>query len=240
MANLLFGRMSLLQSVTWKGLAAFFLFICAMSAWTWSGVLLIDKSLSFAEHVEYATSLLQRNLFIYFPIYLTVAIADALPVRGAQRRWVLVAALIVGVLLGVQVRCGAMPEQIVYVYGSITMPYCTAFPTWRTYVEFPATVITPLLNAGVVMIFIFSRRRDQELVAALHAARSTQVEARRQRIESEIEAMRSRVDPDGLLDTLRAIRTRYESDAARGEYELDELIRGLREAAGRDPEGAPA
>jgi hypothetical protein len=144
-----------------------------------------------------------------------------------------VGALVAGVLLAVQVRCAAMPNQIVYVYGSITMAYCTAFPTWRTYLDFPNTLMSPLTIAGVVMIFIFSRRRDAELVAALHAARTAQVETRRQRIESEIEAMRSRVDPDGLRDTLREIRTRYEGELAEGERRLEELIRGLREAAGQ-------
>jgi hypothetical protein len=97
-----------------------------------------------------------------------------------------------------------------------------------------------MLISGVIMIFLFSRRRDAELVAALHAARTTQVESRRQRIESEIEAMRSRVDPDGLLSTLRTIRARYEGDPLGGEAQLDELITGLREAAGREPEAAPA
>jgi hypothetical protein len=134
-----------------------------------------------------------------------------------------------------------MPSQHFYVYSSVYMPYCAAFPTWRTYFDFPATFITPMTIAGAVMIFIFTRRRDAELVAALHAARTTQVEARRQRIESEIEAMRSRVDPDGLVETLRSIRARYEADPPGGEASLDDLIRSLREAAGRGgAEAAPA
>lgn len=233
MSRLLFSRVRLLQSLSWKGLGAFMLFVTALSAWTWSGVLLIEKTLSYSEHVDYATSLLQRNLLMYFPIYLMVAIADSLPLRGTWRRVALVAGLIAGGLLAVQARCAAMPDSIVYVYGSITMPYCQAFPTWHTYFDMPATFITPMANAAVIMIFILSRRRDAELVAALHGARSTQVEARRQRIESEIEAMRSRIDPDGLLATLRDIRARYERDAAAGERELDDLIQGLRDAASR-------
>jgi hypothetical protein len=241
MGRVLLGSHGLLRSFSWKGLGAFLLFAAALAAWTWSGVFLYPKTLTFTQHAEYFLSLFQRNLVTYFPVYLVVALADGLPLRGARRNAVLVGALVAGVLLAVQVRCAAMPSQLLYVYGSIQMPYCTAFPTWRTYFDFPNTFISPLTIAGAVMIFVFSRRRDAELVAALHAARTTQVEARRQRIESEIEAMRSRIDPDGLLETLRAIRSRYEADPRGGESSLDELIRRLREAAGRagpEPAGA--
>ena len=67
----------------------------------------------------------------------------------------------------------------------------------------------------------------------LTATRTAQVETRRQRVESEIEAMRSRMDPDGLMATLRAIRARYDVDADDGERQLDGLIVQLRAAAGR-------
>jgi len=239
MGRLLFARTRLLQSLSWKGVGALLLCIAALSAWTWSGVLFTTKTLTFEEHAEYFLSILQRNVVSYFPIYVTVALADSVPVRDARRRVLLAAALVAGVLLAVQVRCAAMPDQLIYVYGSTHLPYCTAFPTWRTYLDFPNTFITPLTIAGVVMIFLFGRRRDAELVAALHVAAAVQIESRRQKIESEIEAMRSRVDPDRLLETLRAIRGRYEENLVEGEASLDELIRGLREAAGRPaPAGA--
>jgi hypothetical protein len=223
----------MLRSFSWKGVGIFFLFVIALSAWSWSGILLVNKVISIEEHAEYYLSLLQRNLLIYFPIYVAVALADALPATGTRKHWVLFAALVVGTLAAVQVRCAAMPSQLLYVYSSVYMPYCSTFPTWRTYFDFPATFLTPMTISSVVLVFLLARRRDTELVAALHDARSAQVEARRQRVESEIEAMRSRMDPDGLMATLRAIRARYDVDAADGEQRLDGLILQLREAAGR-------
>jgi hypothetical protein len=80
-------------------------------------------------------------------------------------------------------------------------------------------------------------RRDAELLAALRAARASQIEARRTRIEAEIAAMHSRVDPDRLLETMRTVRARYEESLAAGEEKLDALILELREAA-RRPVGA--
>jgi len=128
---------------------------------------------------------------------------------------------------------------LIYVYGSMKVPYCSAFPTWQTYFDAPNTYVTPLTISAVVMVFLFGRRRDSELRAALNAAAAAQIESRRQKIESEIDAMHARVDPDGLLATLRAIRERYERDLAGGEAAMDELIRGLREASGRAvPQGA--
>ena len=233
MGKVLFARSRLLQSFSWKGIGAFFAAITALSAWTWSGVLFTPKVMAFGEHAEYLVSLFQRNLISYFPIYVTVAIADCVPLQGAKRRALLVGALILGVLLAVQMRCAVSPNQLFYVYSATQLPYCAAFPTWRTYFDFPNTWITPLTIAGMAMVFLFSRRRAAELVASLQAVASAQIESRRQRIESEIEAMHSRVDPDGLLETMRLIRARYEHDVAEGEAMMEKLILGLREAAGR-------
>ena len=239
MGRVLFARNRLLQSFSWKGAIAFLLFMVAMAGWTWSGMLFTTKAVSFQEHVEYFLSILQRNLMMYFPIYVMVAFADSVPLQGTRRIVLLAAALVAGALLAVQVRCAAMPDQLIYVYGSLKVPYCTTFPTWQTYFDAANSYITPMTISGVVMVFLFGLRRDARLQAAIDAAAGAQIEARRQRIESEIEAMHSRVDPDGLLANLRAIRDRYETDAAGGEASLDDLIQRLREAAGR-PEPQPA
>jgi hypothetical protein len=224
----------LLRSMSWRGVAIFFLFAIAMAAWTWSGLLLITtKTIPFEEHAEYFLSLVQRNLLSYFPMYVLVAMADSLALGGNARRAALGAALVGGALLAVQLRCAVTADQIFYVYGSTQLPYCTSFPTWRTYFDFPATFLSPLVMGALVMVFAFSRRRDGELVAALHEARAAQLESRRQRIESEIAAMHSRVDPDRLLETLRAVQARYAESLAAGEERLDALISELREAAQR-------
>jgi hypothetical protein len=126
-----------------------------------------------------------------------------------------------------------MPSVTYYVYESKQLPYCTTFPTWRTYIDFPGTLITPIVIGGMVMIWVFSRRRDAELIEALHKVRAAEIETRRQRIESEMQAMQSRVDPDGLLEKLRAIRACYDAALADGEAMLDSLISDLRIAARR-------
>lgn len=233
------GRVDPLRSLTWRGVAICAAFCAALSLWSWSGILLLpNKTLTFAEHAEYFLTLFQRNLVTFFPIYLTVAIADGMPLQGGARKALLGAALVVGALLSVQARCGAVPYEKIYLYGVNPVPYCASFPTWKTYFDFPGSLISPLVTSTLVLVFVLGRRRDAELAAALHRTRTAQIESRRQRIESDLEAMHARIDPAALTGTLKAIRDRYEENLEDGEATLDALIERLRHAA-RHPSVEP-
>ena len=218
-----------LRSFSWKGVAVFFGFVLAYSAWTWSGVLLLNHGDE--DLLVYFIELFQRNLLNFFPAYLLVGLADGMPLEGTRRRWALGIALVAGVLASVQARCAVSRDEIFYAYEAVKLPYCTGLPTWRTYWDFPGSWITILLMSGMVTIFIFTRRRDADLVASLHRVRAEQIDSRRQRIEAELETMRSHVDPDKLVATLRSVRSRYEASLDEGEALLDRLIRDLRSAA---------
>jgi hypothetical protein len=232
--------MRILRSFSWKGVMVFFGFAAAMTLWTWSGVLFASKQMGVEEYVVYYFELLQRILLNYFPAYLLVGLADGLDLAPARRRIVLAAALVLGVLLAVQVRCAVSMNETFHAYDSVVLPYCTTFPTWRTYLDFPGSWLTNGATAGMVTIFIFTMRRDRELVASLHRVRASEVDERRLRAESEIETMQARVDPDGLLQTLKAVRERYETSIDGGEAMLEDLINGLRHAARHPSEGQAA
>ena len=237
----LFPPARLLASFSWKGVAAFVLFTAALSAWWWSGVLLTPKTLTFQEHAEYFLMLWQQSLLGYFPMFVLVTFTDSLPLEGRARRVALAAAVLAGALLAVQARCLVSPDQIYYVYGSIKMPFCSAFPTWRTYIDIPGAFVAPLVMGGAITAFVLARRREIDLAEALRARRAARIEAWRTRIESDIDAMRSRVDPDTLLATLRAVSELYDRNLAEGEARLEQLIQELRLAARRTEEpGTPA
>jgi hypothetical protein len=220
-----------LRSFSWKGVLVFFGFVAALSAWTWSGVFFTNHVHSPQELLSYFLELFQRNLLNYSPAYVLVGLVDGLSLRGAPRRIALGMALVAGIALAVQVRCGVNMNEIFYAYDSVMLPYCTSFPTWRTYFDFPSSWITPLLTAAMVMIFVLTRRHDGDLIASLHRVRAEELDSRRQRVEAELNAMRSRVDPDRLIQTLRAVRSRYETKLEEGEAMLDGLIDDLRTAA---------
>jgi hypothetical protein len=220
-----------LRSFSWRGVLVFLGFAAALAAWAWSGALFSNQPHTAAELFAYYLEIFQRNLLNYFPAYVLVGLADGLALRGPQRRLALGAALVAGIALAVQVRCAVNMNEIFYAYESVMLPYCTAFPTWRTYLDFPSAWITPMCIAGMVMIFVFTRRRDGELIASLHRVHAEELDSRRQRVEAELDAMQSRVDPDRLIQTLRAIRIQYEARLEEGEAMLDELIGDLRSAA---------
>ena len=220
-----------LRSFSWKGVLLFIGFAAALSLWAWSGVIFANKPHTAQELTAYFLELFQRNLLNYFPAYLLVGLVDGLSLRGLSRRFALGVALVAGIALAVQVRCAVNMNEIFYAYQSVKLPYCTAFPTWRTYFDFPSSWITPMLTAAMVMIFVFTRRRDGELIASLHLVHAEELDSRRQRVEAELNAMRSRVDPDRLIQTLRNVRSRYETTLEEGEAMLDELIDDLRTAA---------
>ena len=227
-----------LRSFSWKGVLVFFAFAAGLAAWTWSGALLSNMPHTAEELLTYFLEIFQRSLLNYFPAYLMVGLADGLALRGLGRRITLAVALVTGVALSVQVRCSISMNEIFYAYEAVKLPYCTTFPTWHTYIDFPSSWITPLLTSAMVMIFVFTRRHDGELVAALHRIRSDEVDSRRQRVEAQLDAMQSRVDPDGLIQTLRAVRTRYEARLEEGEAMLDALIDDLRRSARAAPASA--
>jgi len=232
MGEIAFRRYAILQSFTWRGLGWFLLFAFAMSVWSWSGVLLLtNKTLDYTEQLEYFGSLLQRNVLNYFPMYVAAMVVDGLPLAGRRKIVTILVAVLVGALLSVQLRCAISKDQLFYVYTATQLPYCTAFPTWRTYFDFPAGFLTPLTMGALVTVFILSRRRNKELAAALESVRGAQIEARRSRIEAEMTAMRSRVDPGKLVESLRSIRELYEKRLEDGEAKLDALIGDLRRAA---------
>ena len=218
-----------LRSFSWKGVAVFFGFCAALAAWTWSGALL-------ANHGDedlwiYYVELFQRSLLNFFPAYVLVGITDGMAISGTKRRTAIGIALMLGALLSVQARCAVNRDEIFWAYEAVKLPYCTEFPTWRTYLDFPGSWITTLLTSAMVAIFVFSWRRDGDLVASLHRVRAEQLDTRRQRVEAELEAMRSHVDPDRLVETLRSVRQRYETSLDEGEGMLDRLIADLRSAA---------
>ena len=228
-----------LRSFSWQGVLVFMGFCAALALWTWCGIIFSSKVLSINDHFVYFLELFQRSLLNYFPTYLLVGIVDGLPLRGRARIAWLTVALVTGIALAVQARCAVNFNEVYWAYDAVQLRYCTSFPTWRTYLDFPGASIQPLCIAAVVMIFVFTMRRDRELVESLHRVQAEELDSRRQRVESEIDTMRARVDPDRLVETLRAVRAKYEGGIAEGEAVLDSLIEDLRRAA-RAPAGAAA
>ena len=90
-----------------------------------------------------------------------------------------------------------------------------------------------LIMALLYFAHLHHSREHQQAAARLAAAQKTQREARRRIVEARLQELQARVDPQVLFEMLDTVRRLYESDAARAERFLDELIVFLRAALPR-------
>ena len=92
---------------------------------------------------------------------------------------------------------------------------------------------TWLILGGAATFVYVDRRRAEVARARLHAAELERTEAAKRTLESRLQAMQARVEPQFLFNTLAQVHDLYRVDAARGEQMLDELIAYLRAAMPR-------
>ena len=84
---------------------------------------------------------------------------------------------------------------------------------------------------GGAATFVYTdRRRALAARARMHAAELERARAAKRTLESRLQAMQARVEPQFLFNTLAQVRDLYRADAALGERMLDELIAYLRAA----------
>ena len=87
-----------------------------------------------------------------------------------------------------------------------------------------------LLWAGLACVIYVKQSRARQAQAQLHAAALVRVVAERRTLESKLQAMQARVEPQFLFNTLAQVRALYESDASAAHRMLSELIGYLRAA----------
>lgn len=86
-----------------------------------------------------------------------------------------------------------------------------------------------LLGWATVWV-ILDRRRARRSQARLHRAELERIAAQRRSVESDLQAMQARVEPQFLFSTLAQVKDLYGRDPTLGERMLDELIAYLRAA----------
>ena len=87
-----------------------------------------------------------------------------------------------------------------------------------------------LVLAGIATFIYTDRRRAQAALARMRAAEIERAHTAKRTLESRLQAMQARVEPQFLFNTLAQVRDLYRSSTERGEHMLDELIAYLRAA----------
>jgi LytS/YehU family sensor histidine kinase len=95
----------------------------------------------------------------------------------------------------------------------------------------PAVVFFEYLIWGFIIVFIYVNRRTAlQASSRMNRAQVEQARARRRTLESRLQALQARVEPQFLFNTLARVRALYAEDAARGGRLLEDLIVYLRAA----------
>ncbi len=212
------------RTITWRqiawtaglGLFAEVLFITVSHAFTM--FLQKDWSARFAMIVNNAWSELATAFFFL----LCIVAADHAVRRGALRIRSFALAALVAALLG-----AAFNSAVLYATGWFDQPFVRG---WWKPVHPISHFLWYLLIGGFITFVYADLQRSRETAARLHAAMLRRTLAARDVLQTRLQAMQARVEPQFLFDTLARIREIYRRDAMAGQRTLDDLIAYLRTA----------
>ena len=162
-----------------------------------------------------------------------VVIADAAADRGVGRRAYVVAA-VAGCIVGEAI---ALP--FTFAWSHLVVP--GQYPATRPWLHGAAALIywpvfktTHWLLIGSAAVFLYADRRAAHKTAQLlNAAELDRLQRSEQALQSRLQAMQARVEPQFLFNTLAQVERLYELDPPRASRMLDELIAYLRAAMPR-------
>jgi len=166
-----------------------------------------------------------------FVLLLAIVVANRAVDDGAARRASYVAAAIGGCVLGV-----LLSEVFNWVWRSYVLP--DLWPAHRPYLRGPASLVYfPvyslmhwLLIGGSAVLLYAGRRAARQSEARLHAAELERIQQSKRALESRLQTMQARIEPQFLFNTLAQVEQHYETDAPLAGRLLSELIAYLRAA----------
>ncbi|HEX6138188.1 MAG TPA: histidine kinase [Casimicrobiaceae bacterium] len=186
-------------------------------------------------NVAVAESGLRYLLFILalaqikvFVLLLAIVVADRATGNDPDRRSAYLLAVVAGAAAGTL----AAEAAGIFVLSPLLLdgPYDTfSFSVgWLLYLFLDLAMV-----GGAAVWVMLDRRRAARAHALLHRAELARIDAAKRTVESELQAMQARVEPQFLFNTLAHVKRLYDDDASLGERMLDELIAYLRAAMPR-------
>jgi sensor histidine kinase YesM len=204
------------SGITRKQLVATFLFGLALFAYHVASGMVFDDSFEWLP----ALTIMVADQIKVWPIFLAYLIVEHMGDPGQSRRIAYAMAAIAGTLV-------AAPLTVVFVSFVFNLYIHPARPQvgFMVYIGLE----TAMLGAAVLWV-VNDRRRALRARARMHGAEMERIAAEKRSIESDLQAMQARVEPQFLFNTLAQVRELYDKHAGRAERMLDELIAYLRAA----------
>ena len=167
-----------------------------------------------------------------FAMLLTFVVADRVTGKDPNRRGAYALAVVAGAIAGAIL--GSLVHQwqgrFVWEFGPNTMADdgSTIVLLRLDYTLWAFFEMTTL--GGAIVWLINDRRRARRARERMQRAELDRIAAAKRTVESELQAMQARVEPQFLFNTLAQVRDLYDADKARSGLMLDELIAYLRAA----------
>jgi sensor histidine kinase YesM len=165
------------------------------------------------------------NLLMALCIMFTTFVADELVAKGARRFPAYAWAVTVGSA------AAALTQWKVHEWLHLRYRYDLLSLPQETTTMQPTLVFFEYLIWGSIIVFIYVNHRTALLATArMNAAQVRRADVQRRTLESRLQALQARVEPQFLFNTLAQVRTLYEGDPAKGGRMLGDLIVYLRAA----------
>jgi hypothetical protein len=212
---------SAVQRISWRVVGATLAIAVALEAWLVFEIAVGPKLPAAEGYVSGAII----NLLMAFSIMFTTLVADERVARGAKRLPAYAWAVVIGSAAAALAQWGV--HEWLHLRTQIDIP---GIPHEVSIMQ-PAKIFFEYLIWGSIIVFIYVNRRTALLAAArMNAAQVQRADAQRRTLESRLQALQARVEPQFLFNTLAQVRALYESDPAKGSQMLGDLIVYLRAA----------
>ncbi len=202
------------KHITWRAVGIALAIAIALEAWSVMDVVFGSAPKTPAEAAQNYMSATIMNLVMAFCIMFATLVADERVARGAKRLPAYAWAVVIGSAIG------ALAQSQTHQWLQVRAQY-----------THPAGAFFEYLIWGSIIVFIYANRSSASLAAArMNAAQVQRAEAQRSTLESRLQALQARVEPQFLFGSLARVRELYETDPAKGGRMLGDLIVYLRAA----------
>ena len=220
------------RGIGWAQVRGAMLF--GLAAWAFASLINVHPLLQFLQTLP-ADRLLLGYAIDYqikaFVLLAAIAIADRAVDEGASKHLCYIAAAVVGCAVGV-----LLGEMFGWAWRALVLP--DQWPASRPWLKgagapyyFAIWGLTHWLLIGGCAVFFYADRRAARITEGhVNAAELDRIRRSKLALESRLQAMQARVEPQFLFNTLAQVEHLYECNRALAERILDDLIAYLRAA----------
>lgn len=207
---------SVAARLTWKIIGATLAIAMALQAW-----FTLEVSLFFPEASQNDAVRATSNLLMAYCVMLATLVADEAVDRGAKRLRAYGWAVITGSAVA------AVTQLLVQRW----LPWGADAGNFSTHIAQAASLLLEFLLWAAIIVMIYANHRTALLASArMNAAQVQRAELQRRTLESQLQTLQARVEPQFLFGTLLQMRELYDINPAQGAQMADDLIVYLRAA----------